>query len=74
MMSASVEDRDREQEPELLRDPVGAQDERGEDRAHDDRGGDDHAADRRDAVLDRLRVSCRPWTCSSRIRLIRKTM
>ena len=48
------QDRDREQQAELLRDAVGAEDERREDGAHDQRGGDDDPADRRDAMLDRL--------------------
>ena len=68
------EDRDREQQAELLRDAVGAEDERREDGAHDQRRGDDDAPDRGDPVLDRLAASSSPWTCSSRMRLIRKTM
>ena len=46
------EDRDREQQAELLRDAVRGEDEGREDRAHDDRRGDDDATDRGDAVLD----------------------
>ena len=46
------EDRDGEQQPELLRDALRREDEGREDRGHDDRGGHDDAADRGDAVLD----------------------
>ena len=46
------QDRDREQQAELLRDAVRRDDERREDRGHDDCRRDDHATDRGDAVLD----------------------
>ena len=45
------EDRDAEQQPELLRHAVRREQEREEHRRHDQRGGDDHAADAGDAVL-----------------------
>ena len=68
------EDRHREQQAELLRDAVRGEDEGREDRAHDQRRGHDDAADGGDPVLDRLPRPFRPWTCSSRMRLMRKTM
>ena len=49
-------DRDCEQQAELLRDAVRREDEGREDRAHDERGRHDHAPDRGDAVLDRFAV------------------
>ena len=47
------QDRDAEQEAELLRDAIVADREGEEHRAHDQRGGDDHAADAGDAVGER---------------------
>ena len=46
------QDRDCEQQAELLGDAVGRDDEGREDRGHDDCRRDDHATDRGDAVLD----------------------
>ena len=48
------QDRDREQQAELLADAVGRQHEGDEHRGHDDRRGEDHSADRPDAIPDRV--------------------